>query len=77
MGPEELHGQMEHDFDIRSTMIEKIISHVVSWFTGAVVGADDLEMDDGDEIAEDDDDVEGRMKKVMTDEQGKKSRKSH
>ncbi|XP_006297805.2 nucleosome assembly protein 1;2 isoform X1 [Capsella rubella] len=56
---DELQGQMEHDYDIGSTIKEKIISHAVSWFTGEAVEADDLDMEeDDDEIDEDDDDEE-------------------
>ncbi|CAH8361870.1 unnamed protein product [Eruca vesicaria subsp. sativa] len=35
-----------------STIIEKIISHVVPWFAGEVVDADGLEMDGDDENTE-------------------------
>ncbi|CAN7047630.1 unnamed protein product [Brassica rapa subsp. trilocularis] len=57
---DELQGQMEHDYDIGSTIKEKIISHAVSWFTGEAVDPDDLEMDedDDDEIDEDDEEDE-------------------
>ncbi|CAN8257605.1 unnamed protein product [Cochlearia groenlandica] len=59
---DELQGQMEHDYDIGSTIKEKIISHAVSWFTGEAVDPDDLEMDDDedddDEIDDDDEEDE-------------------
>ncbi|XP_010526393.1 PREDICTED: nucleosome assembly protein 1;2-like [Tarenaya hassleriana] len=57
---DELQGQMEHDYDIGSTIKDKIIPHAVSWFTGEAVQADELDMDDDDEddIDEDEDDDE-------------------
>ncbi|KAF8052628.1 hypothetical protein N665_1527s0001 [Sinapis alba] len=83
---DELQGEMEHDYDIGSTIKEKIISHAVSWFTGEAVDPDDLEIDedDDDEIDEDDDDEEDDEEDEDDDEeddedeeaeQGKKSRK--
>ncbi|CAN6906924.1 unnamed protein product [Brassica oleracea] len=81
---EELQGRMEQDYDIGSTIKEKIISHAVSWFTGEAVDEDDLEMDD-DEIDEEEDDEEDEEEDDEEDEddddedeeeeQGKKSRK--
>ncbi|CAN0901284.1 Nucleosome assembly protein 1;2 [Linum grandiflorum] len=55
---EELQNQMEQDYDIGSTIRDKIIPHAVSWYTGEAVQADDdgLELDDDDE--DDDDDVD-------------------
>ncbi|KAE8805823.1 Nucleosome assembly protein 1-like 1-A [Hordeum vulgare] len=51
-----LQGQMEHDYDIGSTIRDKIIPHAISWFTGEAVQAEDFDdMEDGDE---DDDDEE-------------------
>ncbi|KAM0931810.1 hypothetical protein ACQ4PT_000098 [Festuca glaucescens] len=56
---DELQGQMEHDYDIGSTIRDKIIPHAVSWFTGEAVQAEDFEdMEDGDDDDEDDDDDE-------------------
>jgi hypothetical protein len=47
---DELQGQMEHDYDIGTTIRDKIIPHAVSWFTGEAVQADDFEdMGDDDE----------------------------
>ncbi|XP_057968032.1 nucleosome assembly protein 1;2-like isoform X2 [Malania oleifera] len=69
---EELQNLMEQDYDIGSTIRDKIIPHAVSWFTGEAV-EDDLEIEDAgededtevdedeeddDEEAEDDDDDE-------------------
>ncbi|KAL1218343.1 Nucleosome assembly protein 1,2 [Cardamine amara subsp. amara] len=80
---DDLQGQMEHDYDIGSTIKEKIISHAVSWFTGESVDPDDLEMDDG-EIDEDDDEEDDEEDEEDDDEddddeeeadQGKKNRK--
>ncbi|XBI75891.1 hypothetical protein VPH35_069196 [Triticum aestivum] len=54
---DELQGQMEHDYDIGSTIRDKIIPHAVSWFTGEAVQAEDFDdMEDGDEDDDDDDD---------------------
>ncbi|KAB2079859.1 hypothetical protein ES319_A05G031500v1 [Gossypium barbadense] len=55
---EELQNQMEQDYDIGSTIRDKIIPHAVSWFTGEAIQGDELELDDEDEdeIDEDDED---------------------
>ncbi|KAG7992237.1 hypothetical protein I3843_02G117900 [Carya illinoinensis] len=65
---EELQNQMEQDYDIGSTIRDKIIPHAVSWFTGELpvqgdefnlsdIGDDDDGDDDeGDVEYEDDDD---------------------
>ncbi|KAL7162642.1 hypothetical protein ACSBR2_043014 [Camellia fascicularis] len=56
---EELQNQMEQDYDIGSTIRDKIIPHAVSWFTGEAVQGDDLEdIDDDDEDEDDNDDEE-------------------
>ncbi|KAI4995229.1 hypothetical protein ZWY2020_035132 [Hordeum vulgare] len=53
---DKLQGQMEHDYDIGSTIRDKIIPHAISWFTGEAVQVEDFDdMEDGDE---DDDDEE-------------------
>ncbi|GMJ07335.1 ARABIDOPSIS THALIANA NUCLEOSOME ASSEMLY PROTEIN 1;1, nucleosome assembly protein1;1 [Hibiscus trionum] len=52
---EELQNQMEQDYDIGSTIRDKIIPHAVSWFTGEAMQAD-LDIDDDDE--DDDDDID-------------------
>ncbi|XP_050380529.1 nucleosome assembly protein 1;4 [Argentina anserina] len=49
---EELQGQMEQDYDIGSTIRDKIIPHAVSWFTGEAV------QDEFEDIEDDDDDVD-------------------
>ncbi|KAK9060515.1 hypothetical protein SSX86_021219 [Deinandra increscens subsp. villosa] len=50
---EELQNQMEIDYDIGSTIRDKIIPHAVSWFTGEAAQEDEF-----DGIEEDDDDEE-------------------
>ncbi|XWS72192.1 hypothetical protein CRYUN_Cryun02cG0019200 [Craigia yunnanensis] len=61
---EELQNQMEQDYDIGSTIRDKIIPHAVSWFTGEAIQGDELELedddedDDGDEDEDDDGDEE-------------------
>ncbi|KAH0642332.1 hypothetical protein KY290_033926 [Solanum tuberosum] len=49
-----LQGQMEQDYEIGSTIREKIIPHAVSWFTGEAVPIDDEE--EGDDDAEEEED---------------------
>eukprot|EP00262_Sarcandra_glabra_P000348 TRINITY_DN1040_c0_g1_i3.p1 TRINITY_DN1040_c0_g1~~TRINITY_DN1040_c0_g1_i3.p1 ORF type:complete len:383 (+),score=120.57 TRINITY_DN1040_c0_g1_i3:171-1319(+) len=62
---EELQNQMEQDYDIGSTIRDKIIPHAVSWFTGEAVQDDlegimeeDDEDDDGEEDEDDEDEEE-------------------
>ncbi|KAK7291834.1 hypothetical protein RIF29_07290 [Crotalaria pallida] len=59
---DELQDQMEQDYDIGSTIRDKIIPHAVSWFTGEAIEGEefgDLEDDDeGDDDEEEDDDEE-------------------
>ncbi|CAL9767403.1 unnamed protein product [Musa acuminata subsp. burmannicoides] len=59
---EQLQSQMEADYDIGSTIRDKIIPHAVSWFTGEAVEDDDeLEIEDeedGEDEDEDDEDDE-------------------
>ncbi|KAI5019773.1 hypothetical protein ZWY2020_044661 [Hordeum vulgare] len=54
---EQLQNQMEQDYDIGSTIRDKIIPHAVSWFTGEAAQDEDFDgmMDDDDEDDEDDD----------------------
>ncbi|GJW98781.1 nucleosome assembly protein 1;4-like protein [Tanacetum coccineum] len=59
-----LQNQMEQDYDIGSTIRDKIIPHAVSWFTGEAAENDEYDIEDeeddddeeDDEEAEDDDD---------------------
>ncbi|XP_039024298.1 nucleosome assembly protein 1;3-like [Hibiscus syriacus] len=71
---EELQNLMEQDYDIGSTIRDKIIPHAVSWFTGEAMDGDELELEDDDEDDaeidddeededEDDDEEEDEMKK--------------
>ncbi|XP_039144128.1 nucleosome assembly protein 1;2-like [Dioscorea cayenensis subsp. rotundata] len=54
---DQLQSQMEQDYDIGSTIRDKIIPHAVSWFTGEAVEGVELEnMDDDDEEDDDDED---------------------
>ncbi|CAO2827566.1 unnamed protein product [Amaranthus hypochondriacus] len=55
---EELQGLMEHDYDIGSTIRDKIIPHAVSWFTGEAAQDGEFELDADDDIDDDDDDEE-------------------
>ncbi|KAJ0964497.1 hypothetical protein J5N97_025635 [Dioscorea zingiberensis] len=40
---EQLQSQMEQDYDVGSTIRDKMIPHAVSWFTGEAVQGDDFE----------------------------------
>ncbi|KAL3532636.1 hypothetical protein ACH5RR_006157 [Cinchona calisaya] len=55
---EELQNLMEQDYDIGSTIRDKIIPHAVSWFTGEAAQDEFAEMEDDEDedIDEDDDD---------------------
>ncbi|KAH6779097.1 nucleosome assembly protein 1 [Perilla frutescens var. hirtella] len=62
---EELQNLMEQDYDIGSTIRDKIIPHAVSWFTGEAaqdeygdVDDDEDELDDEDDDDEDEDEEE-------------------
>ncbi|PIA64304.1 hypothetical protein AQUCO_00100053v1 [Aquilegia coerulea] len=52
---ENLQNSMEQDYDIGSTIRDKIIPHAVSWFTGEANQGDD-EFDDDDDEDDDDED---------------------
>ncbi|KAG8376162.1 hypothetical protein BUALT_Bualt09G0034500 [Buddleja alternifolia] len=56
---EELQNLMEQDYDVGSTIRDKIIPHAVSWFTGEAAQDEygDME-DDDDELDEEDDEDE-------------------
>ncbi|KAL5202792.1 hypothetical protein ABZP36_013744 [Zizania latifolia] len=69
---EQLQNQMEQDYDIGSTIRDKIIPHAVSWFTGeaaqdedfeGIMGDDEDDEEDEDEDAEDDDEDDVDEKK--------------
>ncbi|WVZ18867.1 hypothetical protein V8G54_006189 [Vigna mungo] len=55
---EELQNQMEQDYDIGSTIRDKIIPHAVSWFTGEAVQGDEFEDLEDDEDEDDDEEDE-------------------
>ncbi|XP_059456719.1 nucleosome assembly protein 1;4-like [Corylus avellana] len=57
---EELQNQMEQDYDIGSTIRDKIIPHAVSWFTGEAVQGDEFgDIGDDDEDDDENEDDEG------------------
>ncbi|KAJ8528006.1 hypothetical protein K7X08_015457 [Anisodus acutangulus] len=53
---EELQSLMEQDYDIGSTIRDKIIPHAVSWFTGEAAEDDFADLEDDDEEDDDDED---------------------
>ncbi|XP_016511508.2 nucleosome assembly protein 1;1-like [Nicotiana tabacum] len=53
---EELQSLMEQDYDVGSTIRDKIIPHAVSWFTGEAAEDDFADLEDDDDDDEDDDD---------------------
>ncbi|XP_022749941.1 nucleosome assembly protein 1;3-like isoform X3 [Durio zibethinus] len=76
---EELQNQMEQDYDIGSTIRDKIIPHAVSWFTGEAFQGDELEIededDDGDEDEDEDDEEEEDDDDEEDDEEETKTKK--
>nr|XP_009626392.1 nucleosome assembly protein 1;4 isoform X1 [Nicotiana tomentosiformis]XP_016512611.1 PREDICTED: nucleosome assembly protein 1;4-like isoform X1 [Nicotiana tabacum] len=72
---EELQNLMEQDYDIGSTIRDKIIPHAVSWFTGEAAEADEFE-DIEDATADDDDEDEDEEdEEDEDDEEEEKSKK--
>ena len=68
---EELQNQMEQDYDIGSTIRDKIIPHAVSWFTGEAVQGDEFEdLEDEDEDGDEDEDEDGDDDEDDEDEDG-------
>ncbi|XP_022999503.1 nucleosome assembly protein 1;2-like isoform X4 [Cucurbita maxima] len=65
---EELQNQMEQDYDIGSTIRDKIIPHAVSWFTGEAIQDEDFEdMDnEDDDDDEDEDEDQGKSRKKLS-----------
>ncbi|GJP76088.1 hypothetical protein CLOP_g6471 [Closterium sp. NIES-67] len=55
---EELQEMMEQDYDVGSTLREKIIPHAVSWYTGEAADLEDLDDDEDDEDDDEDDEDE-------------------
>ncbi|KAL6972711.1 Nucleosome assembly protein 1,4 [Sarracenia purpurea var. burkii] len=80
---EELQNQMEQDYDIGSTIRDKIIPHAVSWFTGEAVQGDELEdmedfdedEDDGDEDEDEEDEDDEEEDEEEEEEKGKHRKK--
>ncbi|KAL8043375.1 hypothetical protein ABFX02_09G115800 [Erythranthe guttata] len=52
---EELQNLMEQDYDIGSTIRDKLIPHAVSWYTGEAAEGNELDMVDDEDDDEDDD----------------------
>ncbi|CAL9144879.1 nucleosome assembly protein 1;1-like isoform X1 [Musa acuminata AAA Group] len=79
---EHLQNQLEQDYDIGTTIRDKIIPHAVSWFTGEAVPEDDyedMEEDDDDEDGADDEDDEEKGENDADDDEkeGKTRKKIH
>ncbi|KAI3849845.1 hypothetical protein MKW98_026759 [Papaver atlanticum] len=55
---EELQNQMEQDYDVGSTIRDKIIPHAVSWFTGQADQGEYYEVNNADDEVEDEEDEE-------------------
>lgn len=80
---EELQGQMEQDYDIGSTIRDKIIPHAVSWFTGEAVqdefedieGDDDVDENEDEDEEEDEDDEDDEDDDDDDEEEEEKGRK--
>ncbi|XP_028774209.1 nucleosome assembly protein 1;2 [Neltuma alba] len=78
---EELQNQMEQDYDIGSTIRDKIIPHAVSWFTGEAIQGEEFgdieddEDDDEDTEEEDDEEEEDEDEDEDEDEEEQKSKK--
>ncbi|KAI9073770.1 hypothetical protein K1719_044267 [Acacia pycnantha] len=75
---EELQNMMEHDYDIGSTIRDKIIPHAVSWFTGEAAHNDfeDMEVDDEDDDEDEDDHDEDDDDDDEEEEESKNQKKS-
>ncbi|XP_010539394.1 PREDICTED: nucleosome assembly protein 1;3-like [Tarenaya hassleriana] len=68
---EELQNLMEQDYDIGSTIRDKIIPHAISWFTGEAIQGEEFEIDDDEDedIDEDDDEDEEEEEEEDEDEE--------
>ncbi|AQK95812.1 Nucleosome assembly protein 1-2 [Zea mays] len=55
---EQLQNEMEQDYDIGSTIRDKIIPHAVSWFTGEAAQDEEFEVMDGEDDDDEDNDDE-------------------
>ncbi|KAI9112531.1 hypothetical protein K1719_016454 [Acacia pycnantha] len=78
---EELQNLMEQDYDIGSTIRDKIIPHAVSWFTGEAIQGEEFgdleddEDDDDEDIEEEDDEEEEDEDDDEDDEEEHKTKK--
>ncbi|XP_038699766.1 nucleosome assembly protein 1;3-like isoform X2 [Tripterygium wilfordii] len=63
---EDLQNQMEQDYDVGSTIRDKVIPHAVSWYTGEAIQGDDLGLDDEDD--DDDEDIDDDEEEEEEDE---------
>ncbi|XP_004235587.2 nucleosome assembly protein 1;4 isoform X2 [Solanum lycopersicum] len=72
---EDLQNLMEQDYDIGSTIRDKIIPHAVSWFTGEAAEGDEFEDIEGDDDDEDEEDEEEDDDEDDEDEEEEKSKK--
>ncbi|GMH22045.1 hypothetical protein Nepgr_023888 [Nepenthes gracilis] len=73
---EELQAEMEQDYDIGSTIRDKIIPHAVSWFTGEAVQEDEFEAMDNDDDGGDEDEDEDEDEDNDEDEDEEEESKS-
>ncbi|RWW06666.1 hypothetical protein GW17_00029987 [Ensete ventricosum] len=73
---EQLQSQMELDYDIGSTIRDKIIPHAVSWFTGEAVQDDDTEIEDDEDGEDEEDEDEDEEDEDMDDEDEEEKGKS-
>ncbi|XP_004488063.1 nucleosome assembly protein 1;3-like isoform X2 [Cicer arietinum] len=79
---EELQNQMEQDYEIGSTIRDKIIPHAVSWFTGEAAQGeefgdlDDEDEDEDDDVDEDDEDEDEDEDDDEEEEETKTKKKS-
>ncbi|XP_060205905.1 nucleosome assembly protein 1;4 [Lycium barbarum] len=74
---EDLQNLMEQDYDIGSTIRDKIIPHAVSWFTGEAAEGDefeDIEDDDDDEDEDEDDEEDTEDDEDEKEEESKKKK---
>nr|XP_010318498.1 nucleosome assembly protein 1;4 isoform X1 [Solanum lycopersicum] len=72
---EDLQNLMEQDYDIGSTIRDKVIPHAVSWFTGEAAEGDEFEDIEGDDDDEDEEDEEEDDDEDDEDEEEEKSKK--
>lgn len=72
---EDLQNLMEQDYDIGSTIRDKIIPHAVSWFTGEAAEGDEFEDIVGDDDDEDEDEEEDDEEDDEDEEEEKSKKK--